>query len=96
MHIIVKAAITFAYWLVQIQIKTMLLLRGGRYWKFYIMIYWEKIIAIFNFLYIILFSISMILSYVHVIILNKDIPNVDDFYLKLKSKYGTLLGYRFH
>ena len=44
----------------------------------------------------ILFSISMILSYVHVIILNKDIPNVDDFYLKLKSKYGTLLGYRFH
>ena len=37
----------------------------------------------------------MILSYVHVITLNKYIPNVNDFYLKLQSKYGILLGYKF-
>ena len=28
--------------------------------------------------------------------LNKEIPNVDDLYLKLKSKYGPLVGYKFH
>ena len=31
-----------------------------------------------------------------VIMLNKEIPNVDGLYLKLKSKYGLLLGYKFH
>ena len=30
-------------------------------------------------------------SKVHVIIWNKEIPNVDDLYLKLKSKYGLLV-----
>ena len=32
----------------------------------------------------------------HAISLNKEISYVDDIYLKLKSKHGTLLGYKFH
>ena len=31
---------------------------------------------------------------VHVIILNKEIPNMDDLCLKLKRKYGPLVGYK--
>ena len=35
-------------------------------------------------------------SKVHVIIMNKEIPNMVDFYLKLKSKYGPLVEYKFY
>ena len=36
------------------------------------------------------------LRYIRVIILNKEISNVDNLYLKLKSKYGPLVGYKFY
>ena len=42
-----------------------------------------------------IFCISMI-GKLHIIILNKKIPNVDDLYLKLKYKDGPLVGYNFY
>ena len=53
---------------------------------------WRNDITILLYTYHDIFSVSMILIKLRVIILNKEIPYVDDFYLKFKSKYGPLLG----
>ena len=67
--------------------------RGGRYSNFLYHDILRKKIAILLYITIFLYFHD---SKVHVIILNKEIPNMDNFYLKLKSKYGPLLEYKFY
>ena len=65
--------------------------RGGRYSNFLYHDILRKNIAILLYITIFLYFHD---SKVHVIILNKEIPHMDDFYLKLKSKYGPLVEYK--
>ena len=61
--------------------------------EFFVSQYIEKNIVILLYITILLYFHD---TKVHVIILNKEILNMDDLCLKLKSKYGLSVEYKFY